>query len=224
MQFQAVNGLLLAASWLAYFALHSLMASLSVKRAVARRWPGAMRGYRLAFNGLAVLLVLPPLWFTYALEAPYLWRWDGPWAWFANLLALAAVSGVLWSLRYYAGGEFLGLRQWRRRERRVEDQEGFYISPLHRYVRHPWYSLALVIVWTRDMNGPLLISAGLISLYFILGLRLEEDKLIQYHGEAYRRYRERVPALLPSPWRHLDRETAWSLAASAAKGDSARKS
>jgi protein-S-isoprenylcysteine O-methyltransferase Ste14 len=223
MQFQAADGLLLAGLWLAYFALHSLLASLRVKRSLARRWPKSMRGYRLAFNTLALLLVLPPLWLTYALEASYLWRWSGVWAWVADLLALAALIGVLWSLRYYASGEFLGLRQWRRGERRVEDQEGFYLSPLHRFVRHPWYSLALVIIWTRDMNAPLLIAAGLISLYFVLGSRLEEAKLIEYHGEVYRRYRERVPALLPSPWRHLDARTAQALVAAAGKSETPRK-
>jgi protein-S-isoprenylcysteine O-methyltransferase Ste14 len=223
MQFQLADGLLLAGLWLAYFALHSLLASLWVKRALARRWPRAMRGYRLAFNASALLLVVPPLWLTYALEAPYLWRWSGIWAWVANLLALAALIAVLWSLRYYAGGEFLGLHQWRRGERRVEDQEGFYISPMHRYVRHPWYSLALVIIWTRDMNAPVLIGAGLISLYFVLGSRLEEAKLIQYHGEVYRRYRACVPALLPSPWRHLDAQAAQALVVAAAKANPARK-
>ena len=223
MQFQAADGLLLAGLWLAYFAVHSLLASLRVKRSLARRWPKSMRGYRLAFNALALLLVLPPLWLTYALEAPYLWRWGGVWGWVADLLALAALIGVLWSLRYYAGGEFLGLHQWRRGERRVEDQEGFYLSPLHRFVRHPWYSLALVLIWTRDMNGPLLIAAALISLYFVLGSRLEEAKLIEYHGDVYRRYRERVPALLPSPWRHLDAQAAQALVAAAGKSETPRK-
>ena len=105
----------------------------------------------------------------------------------------------------------------------MEDQEGFYISPMHRYVRHPWYSLALVIIWTRDMNAPVLIGAGLISLYFVLGSRLEEVKLIQYHGEVYRRYRACVPALLPSPWRYLDAQAAQALVVAAAKANPARK-
>lgn len=223
MQFQVTHVWILAALWLAYFAIHSGLASLTVKRALARHWPGAMRGYRLAFNALALLLVVPPLWFTYALDAPYLWRWNGLWAWVANLLGAAALAGVIWSLRCYAGGEFLGLRQWRRRERRVEDQEGFYISPLHRYVRHPWYSLALVMIWTRDMNGPILIGAGAISLYFVFGSRFEERKLLIYHGAVYRRYRERVPALIPSPRRHLDRQAAEDLLAQARAASSAKE-
>jgi hypothetical protein len=97
----------------------------------------------------------------------------------------------------------------------VEDQERFYISPLHRFVRHPWYSLGLVLVWTRDMNGPLLLSASAITLYFIVGSRLEERKLLVYHGEAYRRYRARVPGLIPLPWRYLNRQAARALVCAA---------
>ena len=33
-----------------------------------------------------------------------------------------------------------------------------------------------------------------------------------YHGDAYRRYRERVPALFPLPWRYLSRSEAERLA------------
>ena len=215
MSFDHATGTLLAGLWLGYFALHSLLASLGLKRWVARRWPRSTTLYRLAFNLLAVLLLLPPLWLTFALDGPYLWRWQGPWAWLSHLLTLAALVGFFWSLRYYDGSEFLGLRQWRRGQRQVEDQEGFYISPLHRFVRHPWYSLGLVLVWTRDMNGPLLLSAVAISLYFVFGSLLEERKLLVYHGEVYRRYRARVPGLIPLPWRHLDRKTAQELLAAA---------
>ena len=42
--------------WLAYAVLHSLLASLWLKRAVAARWPRLAPGYRLAFNVLAVVV------------------------------------------------------------------------------------------------------------------------------------------------------------------------
>ena len=47
--------------WLAYAVLHSLLASLWLKRGVAARWPRLAPGYRLAFNVLAVVLLVPPL-------------------------------------------------------------------------------------------------------------------------------------------------------------------
>jgi protein-S-isoprenylcysteine O-methyltransferase Ste14 len=201
----------LAALWCGYFAAHSLLASLAVKRWVARRWPRLMPGYRLGFNLAALLLLLPPLWQTFALPGAPLWQWRGFWAWLANGLALAALGGFLWSLRYYDSAEFFGLRQWRGRIGTVEDQERFTLSPLHRFVRHPWYSLSLVLVWTRDMSVPVLIGALAITAYLVIGSRLEERKLIAYHGELYRRYRARVPGLVPLPWRWLSRRAAAEL-------------
>ena len=157
----------------------------------------------MAFNGLAVLLLLPILAYLYGLGGPWLWRWQGPWFWIGNGLALLAAGGFLWTLRWYDGGEFLGLRQLVRHQHEVEDQERFHLSPLHRFVRHPWYFLGLMILWTRDMNGPLFLSAVLVSAYLYLGAWLEERKLCVYHGDLYRRYRARVPGLLPLPWRYL---------------------
>lgn len=199
------------AAWLSFGMVHSFTASLWLKQRVARRWPERMPLYRLAFNLLATITLIPPLLLIQHWQGDYLWRWTGPGWWLANGLALLAIGGFAWSLRYYDGAEFLGLRQWRERETRVEDQERFYISPLHRFVRHPWYSLALLLVWTRDMDGVFLLSSLMISGYFILGSRLEERKLLVYHGARYRRYRELVPALLPLPWRYLSARQAEAL-------------
>ncbi len=203
---------LLSLAWLAYFVLHSLLASLTVKRWVVRRRPQWMPAYRLFFNLMATLLVLPPLAMTFAFRGQPLWQWSGPWRWASAGLVLAAVLGVVWSLRHYDGAEFLGLRQWRGRVRSVEDQERMRISPLHRFVRHPWYFLGLVLVWSQDMDPAFLTSAIAISLYFVVGSRLEERKLMIYHGAAYREYRARVPGLFPLPWRYLTREQAEALA------------
>ncbi|WP_321529002.1 hypothetical protein [Sedimenticola selenatireducens] len=202
---------LTCAVWVLYGLLHSFTASLGLKRWVARCWPGQMPLYRLAFNLLSAVLLIPPLLLIYLWHGDWLWQWTGVGWWISNGLALAAMGGFVWSLRYYDGSEFIGLRQWRERERRVEDQERFYISPLHRFVRHPWYSLGLVIIWTRNMDGVFLISSLMITGYFMLGSRLEERKLLVYHGTRYRLYRERVPALVPLPWRYLTAAQAEAL-------------
>lgn len=193
----------LALGWVAYAALHSLLAALAVKAWVTRRWPAAAPYYRLAYNALAVVLVLPLAWATYALPGDWLWRWTGTAAWLANGLALAALAGFWFATGSYDMGEFLGTRPWRERRADAGEHEGFRISALHRYVRHPWYALGLVLVWTRDMNAPLLVSATAITLYFIAGSRLEDRKLEAHFGAAYREYRSRVSGLVPLPWKIL---------------------
>ncbi|WP_456404573.1 DUF1295 domain-containing protein [Thiolapillus sp.] len=201
----------LVAAWLGYFIIHSVLASLMVKNWVAHRWPRRMPWYRLFFNVVATVLLVVPLYLTWAIGGESLFAWKGLWWWLGNGLALAAVAGFIYSLRHYDGSEFLGLRQLRDGERRVEDQERFRISPLHRHVRHPWYFLGLILIWTRDMTAAMLVSAIMMTLYFILGSWLEERKLLAYYGEAYREYRRRVPGLLPLPWRRLGRHQAQEL-------------
>ena len=199
---------MLALAWLLYFVIHSILASLLVKTWVARHWRGFMPWYRLFFNALASLLILLPLYMTFTASGEPLWAWRGGWFYLANGVALVAGLGFFLSLRFYDGAEFIGLRQLRNRQHRVEDQESFQLSPLHCYVRHPWYFLGLILMWTRDMPPAMLLTAISATLYFVIGTYLEERKLVVYYGDVYRQYQLRVPALIPLPWRHLDRESA----------------
>lgn len=203
--------ILLAAGWLAYALLHSLLASLHVKAWFAHRWPGVAHCYRLLFNLIATLTLLPLLWASFALSGTWWWRWTGVWSWLANGLTGAALLVLFLSSRDYDMTEFLGLRAWRERRQRPDDGDHFCLSVWHRYVRHPWYALALVLIWTRDMNAPLFISSSAASLYFILGARLEERKLEARFGALYAEYRRRVPAFFPLPWRFLSPEEAQAL-------------
>lgn len=203
--------LLLCLLWAVYFALHSLLASPMMKRWVDAHLPGLRRSYRLLYNGLAGLFLIPPVWLTLSLEGPWLWRWTGIGFWIGNGLAVAALIGFAHSSRAYEMGEFLGLRQWKEGSKTAQDQGELQLSDWHRYVRHPWYFLGLVVLWTRDMNAAILTSALCITLYLILGSRWEEEKLLLRYGPVYERYRQRVPGLIPRPGRHLSRAEADAL-------------
>jgi protein-S-isoprenylcysteine O-methyltransferase Ste14 len=213
----------LALGWLAYAALHSLLAALSVKAYVTRRWPDFAPWYRIAYNAVALVLVLPLVWATYAIPGDWLWRWTGIWAWLANGLALTALGGFGISTGSYDMGEFLGIRPLKEKRRDAVEHEGFRISPLHRFVRHPWYALGLVLIWTRDMNAPLLVSAAAITLYFVFGSRLEERKLEAHFGATYRDYMRKVPGLLPLPWKRLSAAEAEALMLRSVQGTGHRQ-
>ena len=196
----------LAVGWVLYAALHSLLADLRIKAAVAKHFPGFVPWYRLAYNGLALLTALPLMWLMRAAPGAELWAWHGLWAWLANGLAVAALVGAMQSSKAYAMNDFLGLGVLGG-DKAIE-RDVFRLSTPHRFVRHPWYSFGLVIVWTRDMNAAMLVSALAITIYFVAGSWLEERKLIAIHGDTYRRYRARVPGLFPLPWKWLGREEA----------------
>ena len=205
----------LAVAWLVYFVLHSVLASHLMKSWTATHFPRANGYYRLFYNAAAVVFLLPPLWLSYHLTALPLWHWTGVAHWLADGLALAAVGGFIWSLRFYSSQDFLGLNVLRSNvPARVSTLR---ISPLHRYVRHPWYALALVIVWTRSMDTASLVTALMVTGYFVVGSYFEENKLVEEYGEAYQSFQRQVPRLLPWPGRVLSREVAREIEESAAR-------
>lgn len=199
----------IALAWFGYFALHSVLAAASVKAWVGSRWPQFLPGYRIAFNLVATLSLIPVLWLVYGADSGWLWQWRGVRAWLANGFAAAAVVCLLVFGSGYDMGEFLGLRQLGADGR--DQPESFTVSALHRFVRHPWYCIGLVLIWTRDMNGPLLVSALMITAYFVVGSKLEEAKLLAAYGEPYRRYMAKVPGLIPLPWKYLTASEAAAL-------------
>lgn len=193
----------LALAWAAYGAIHSLTAAHAVKDWVAARWPRLAARYRLAYNAVAVLLLAPVLALHWAASGEALWRWPGLAGHVSTGIAVVAAALFAWTLRWYDGAAFLGLR--------ATGPERFTISPLHRHVRHPWYCLALLVLWTRDMDAALLVSAACVTAYLMVGSRLEDRKLIAEFGAPYRRYAARVPGLLPIPGRSLSRAEADAL-------------
>lgn len=199
-QFFTSNTLLIALAWAIYGALHSLLASHFFKGWIVSRWPERARNYRLAYNLLAIGLLIPMLVVTEWAADDWLWRWQDAWAWVAHAITGLVVLGFAWSSRAYDMREFLGLDTGH-----TAQPPRFGLSPLHRWVRHPWYALGLVWLWTRDMDSARLAAALTISVYIWVGAYLEDIKLERELGERYRDYRARVPGLLPRPWRVLSR-------------------
>ncbi|MCP3851873.1 MAG: hypothetical protein GY694_16810 [Gammaproteobacteria bacterium] len=200
--------LIVTAVFLAYFALHSLTASIMMKQWVAKHWPDVMPYYRLTFNGLALALSIPLLVVLYWFPGESLWQWQGMGFYLTSAIALLAVIGFFYSLKYYDLSEFWGTRQLKEHNTSIHDQENFHISPMHRYVRHPWYFLALVIIWTRDVSTVQLLAYSMVTAYFVIGSRMEERKLIAYHGEVYKKYQQKVAGVLPLPWKFMTQDQA----------------
>ncbi|MFN7037866.1 MAG: methyltransferase family protein, partial [Bellilinea sp.] len=73
---------------------------------------------------------------------------------------------------------------------------------LYRWVRHPLYTCSLLFLWLMPVMSWNLLALNLgVTLYFIIGSRFEEDKLLDEFGEAYAEYRRRTPAFLPRLFR-----------------------
>lgn len=180
---------------------HSLMARGAFKRWWTRLVPSSLERSSYILAASAVLAFL--MWQWRPIATP-VWEVTTP-------IARAA----LWTL--FAGGWLLmlvstleldplslfGLRQaLDGAHGRPSQPPPFQVTGLHRLVRHPTHLGWILAVWsTPSMSAGHALLAASTSLYVLVAIRLEERDLVREHGEAYERYRQRVPMLVP--WRRV---------------------
>ena len=192
--------------WILYALLHSLTASTGCKKFVRQRWPALFSRYRPLYNLLGLLLLAPLMAMMLHTPGPQLWTWTGISAWVLNGIVGLALLSFMRRGGGYDMMAFFGVHK-----AASIDKPRLVISDWHRFIRHPWYSLALLLIWTRDMSAATFISAEAITMYFVIGSRFEERKLVAEFGERYRSYQRKVPRLFPLPWRVLSKEDAKKL-------------
>jgi len=185
--------------------IHSLMAGYRAKHAFRRRFGDrAYHGlYRLVYNIIAAISLMPVTLLLLLPPSPIVWQLEGPAA--LLLLALQGVGalGLLVSLMQIDLGRFLGLSQlvaYLRGDPLPLPPESLQEGGVYKLVRHPLYLFSLLLIWPQAImtQGLLAFNIGA-TLYFVIGSRLEEQRMIRVFGDQYQAYRQRVPWLVPLP-------------------------
>lgn len=191
--------ILLAALWALWCFLHSALLARPVTDWLKWRLQSRYPLYRLGFVCFSVLTILPIVLFEVRLHQQVLFDWSGPWRLLQALLLIYAGVLFIAGAREYDLAYFLGVRQWRDwlHHRRPVNLE-FRTGGILRYVRHPWYSGGIAFV---AAFGPLtdasLVAKLILTVYLVVGAKLEERKLLALIGEPYHSYCRRVPMLVP---------------------------
>lgn len=61
------------------------------------------------------------------------------------------------------------------------------------------YLATLVFMWSLNSTKADILVHLILSIYILIGIRLEERKLVQQFGSDYLSYKDEVPALIPIP-------------------------
>jgi protein-S-isoprenylcysteine O-methyltransferase Ste14 len=196
---------LLIVLWSLWCVLHSGMIALPVTDYLKDRLGDGYRYYRLIFNGLAIVTLVPLLLYSDRIRAPVLYEWHGPFLWIKiGLLAAAIVLFVLGAFKYDLLS-FVGIRQLRfGNQYLVMSKTGAIdATGIMGVTRHPWYLGALFFIWSNDIQITMssLIQDVILTIYIVYGTFLEERKLIIELGDAYGEYQKQVPMLFPRLWR-----------------------
>jgi protein-S-isoprenylcysteine O-methyltransferase Ste14 len=189
----------------AVFALqHSGQARPAWRAAWARRLPPATeRAAYSLLSGVALALVLG----VWRPIGGVVWAAEGPVARAALWLALVAGWGLAGVSTLAMGGvELLGWSQIRRALAGGEWRPPRFRAPgPYRFVRHPILLGFLVGMWGGPvMTGDRFVLVVAMSVYILVGIRLEERDLGSELGEEYLAWRARTPLLLPIPRRRAE--------------------
>jgi len=112
---------------------------------------------------------------------------------------LAGFGLVLLSTFVIDHFDLFGLRQvWLGLLNRAYRHPPFSVTYFYKFVRHPIYLGILLGIWCtpRMTLGHFLFAMG-ISIYTLIGIHYEERDLERFLGENCRRYKARVPMLIP---------------------------
>jgi protein-S-isoprenylcysteine O-methyltransferase Ste14 len=185
--------------WIAWCFLHSLL----ISRGFADRMKGILGRrygyYRLFYVLFSFVSLLPVIYFQLQLEEKIIFAWPRPWYIVKYAMYAAAFLLFYGGYRVYDLQYMLGIKQIDDMRHGVNNEtKGFTTEGILGYVRHPWYSGAILLVWGFGVVSDIsLVSKVVLTAYIIIGTVLEEKKLIHEIGAPYLDYRKKVPMLIP---------------------------
>ncbi|MEJ2727952.1 MAG: isoprenylcysteine carboxylmethyltransferase family protein [Deltaproteobacteria bacterium] len=191
--------LMLSLLVIAWCILHSAMISVSVTEYFKKRLGGGFRFYRLFFNIVAILTLMPVTLFAYSIRTQAIFSWNGYLR--IGQILLLGVAVVLYLLggRHYDVRQILGIKQIKEgsANKAITGTGELGTSGVLGIIRHPWYLATMLLIWARQMDVSVIFVNVILTFYLMVGTFLEERKLIREFGEKYVTYQKRVSMFIP---------------------------
>ncbi len=199
----ALDVLIIIILFVIFASVHTILASLKIKKFVKDKFGSLIAGYRLFYNIFSLITFYI---FLTASPHPGITVYDlpNPFDFIILVPQVLALVGIIWAVKFSGLGEFTGIPQlirWFKGEYQAEsldEKMSFTTKGPYKIVRHPIYFFSIIFLVCRPvMDLFYLTLLVLIIVYFYIGSIYEEKKLAEIFGYEYIRYQEKVPRIFP---------------------------
>jgi len=194
---------ILILSFAAYGYLHSVFASLKLKKFLKKHIGSKIAFYRLTYNFFAIA-GLYIIWDFAPHPSLKIYELSYPYDLLIYGLQLLSLAGIFWTFRYISFKEFTGIAQINRyidgeyNDADLDEKMTFRTGGPYKFSRHPIYLFSILFLLFRpEMNLFYLTMFISFVLYFYIGSVFEEKKLEEYFGSEYSDYKKKVSRIFP---------------------------
>jgi protein-S-isoprenylcysteine O-methyltransferase Ste14 len=185
--------------WAGFGVIHSVLISLRFTNWAKRLMGKYFAFYRLGYNLLAIVLFGVLLSVTNSLDSELIIKFISPWTILQKVLLVTSGVVIIWAFLSYDALEFVGIRQIMNMGHTRDTVQPRKITKkgLLGIVRHPMYLATIVFMWSLNSTRVDVFVHLILTIYIVIGIWLEERKLVKEFGSAYIEYQRDVPALVP---------------------------
>ena len=184
--------------WSAWCVLHSILNSEGLIRGGGLLDSAIGRYYRLIYSIVAVITLRIAFWITPKWHEFELWRFQGLGLVIPVLVWAPAVVMFYLTFRFFNVWHFLGLTSLGIGRKSRDSQKKLITWGVYGVIRHPQFAAILMMLWARNLTDTGLITNIVLSVYLIVGARIEEARLLAIYGDQYAHYMKKVPRFVPN--------------------------
>ena len=192
--------LFIAFLWAAYCTLHSYLISIAFTNLMMRKLKKYYAFYRIFYVLLSFVLLIPLINYSGQIDDKVIIVYSHAMSVVRYALAWGSVGMFAWAFFFnYNALSFFGIRQILNLNKEKDKSADGELkrNGLLGVMRHPMYFALLLFLWCHTFRMLDIIVNIVLTIYIIIGTRLEERKLILEFGETYIGYKDEVPMLIP---------------------------
>ncbi|MCX6121750.1 MAG: hypothetical protein NTX44_09035 [Ignavibacteriales bacterium] len=186
--------------WAGYCALHSYLISVRFTNFVIRSLKNYYAFYRLFYILISLILLIPLINFTSHIDTNVIITYSPLLSFVRYVLIYGSLFMFFWAFFFnYDSLSFFGIRQILNfgKENKTNPSDAIKRNGLLGIMRHPMYLALIIYLWCQTFRVMDIVINTVLTIYVLIGTKLEEEKLVLEFGDTYVKYQQEVPMLIP---------------------------